>query len=130
MIRLDDEILDEELIEIPSKTYKVINGRIAGYVDELDAIRQAIEKMLTTERFAWDIYSEDYGSDVNDLIGEDFDLINSELERLITEALSADDRIVSIEDFTINQTSSNSVLATFRVITVFGSLDMEQEVEA
>lgn len=127
---MDDEILDEELIEIPSKTYKVSNGRIAGYVNELDAIRQAIEKMLTTERFAWNIYSEDYGSDVNDLIGEDFDLINSELERLITEALSADDRIVSIEDFTINQTSSNSVLATFRVITIFGSLDMEQEVEA
>lgn len=127
---MDDEILDEELIEIPSRTYKVSNGRIAGYVDELDAMRQAIEKMLTTERFAWNIYSEDYGSDVNDLIGEDFDLINSELERLITEALSADDRIVSIEDFTINQTSSNSVLATFRVITIFGSLDMEQEVEA
>lgn len=127
---MDDEILDEELIEIPSKTYKVSNGRIAGYVNELDAIRQAIEKMLTTERFAWNIYSEDYGSDVNDLIGEDFDLVNSELERLITEALAADERIVSIEDFTIIQTSSDSAVATFRVITVFGSLDIEQEVEA
>lgn len=127
---MDDEILDEELIEIPSKTYKVINGRIAGFVDELDAMRQAVDKILSTERFAWNIYSDDYGSDVNDLIGEDFDLINSELERLITEALSADDRIVSVEDFNINQTNGNSALITFIVVTVFGVIDMEQEVEA
>lgn len=129
MIGLDDEILDEELIDIPSKTYKISNGRIAGYVDELDAMRQAVDKILSTERFAWNIYSEDYGSDVNDLIGEDFDLVNSELERLITEAISADDRIVSVEDFTITQTKSNSALATFRVVTVFGVIDIEQEVE-
>lgn len=130
MICLDDEILDEELIEIPSRTYKVSNGRIAGYVDELDAMRQSVEKILSTERFAWNIYSDDYGSDVNDLIGEDFDLVNSELERLITEALSADDRIVSVENFTINQTSSNSIVVTFNVVTVFGVIDIEQEVEA
>ena len=127
---MDDEILDEELIEIPSRTYKVSNGRIAGYVDELDAMRQSVEKILSTERFAWNIYSDDYGSDVNDLIGEDFDLVNSELERLITEALSADDRIVSVENFTINQTSSNSIVVTFNVVTVFGVIDIEQEVEA
>ena len=130
MICLDDEILDEELIEIPSRTYKVSNGRIAGYVAELDAMRQSVEKILSTERFAWNIYSDDYGSDVNDLIGEDFDLVNSELERLITEALSADDRIVSVENFTINQTSSNSIVVTFNVVTVFGVIDIEQEVEA
>lgn len=129
MICLDDEILDEELIEIPSKTYKVINGRIAGFVDELDAMRQAVGKILSTERFAWNIYSDDYGSDVNDLIGKDFDLINSELERLITEALSVDDRIVSVEDFNINQTNGNSALINFKVVTVFGVIDMEQEVE-
>ena len=130
MICLDDEILDEELIEILSRTYKVSNGRIAGYVDELDAMRQSVEKILSTERFAWNIYSDDYGSDVNDLIGEDFDLVNSELERLITEALSADDRIVSVENFTIDQTSSNSIVVTFNVVTVFGVIDIEQEVEA
>lgn len=130
MICLDDEILDEELIEIPSRTYKVSNGRIAGYVDELDAMRQSVEKILSTERFAWSIYSDDYGSDVNDLIGEDFDLVNSELERLITEALSADDRIVSVENFTIDQTSSNSVVVTFNVLTVFGVIAIEQEVES
>lgn len=127
---MDDEILDEELIEIPSRTYKVSNGRIAGYVDELDAMRQSVEKILSTERFAWSIYSDDYGSDVNDLIGEDFDLVNSELERLITEALSADDRIVSVENFTIDQTSSNSVVVTFNVLTVFGVIAIEQEVES
>ena len=128
MIRLDDEILDEELIEIPSRTYKVSNGRIAGYVDELDAMRQSVEKILSTERFAWSIYSDDYGSDVTDLVGEDIDLINSELERLILEVLSTDDRVVNVEDILIVQVSKDSILVNFTVQTVFGNVVIEQEV--
>ena len=120
--------VDEEVIEIPSKTYKVINGRVAGYLDGLEAVRQAVEKILSTDRFGWEIYSEDYGSEVNTLIGEDFDLVNSELERIITEALTADERILEIQNFNLKQTSTTSVLAIFDVATVFGEIKVEEEV--
>ena len=120
--------VDEEVIEIPSKTYKVINGRVAGYLDGLEAVRQAVEKILSTDRFGWEIYSDDYGSEVNTLVGEDFDLVNSELERIITEALTADERILEIQNFNLKQTSTTSVLATFDVATVFGEIKVEEEV--
>ena len=121
--------VDEEIIEIPSRTYKVSNGRIAGYVDGLKAVRQAAEKVLSTERFGWLIYSEDYGAELNSLIGEDFDLVNAETERLVTEALAADERVLEIQNFSLKQINSTSVIIQFDIVSVFGNLNMEQEVE-
>lgn len=121
--------VDEEIIEIPSRSYKVSNGRIAGYVDGLEAVRQAAEKVLATDRFGWLIYSDDYGSELNSLIGEDFDLVNAEVERLVTEALTADERILEIQNFSLEQTSSTAVLIQFAIASVFGNLTIEQEVE-
>lgn len=121
--------VDEEIIEIPSRTYKVSNGRIAGYIDGLEAVRQATEKVLSTERFGWLVYSEDYGSELNSLIGEDFDLVNAEAERLITEALTTDERILEIQNFSLVQASPTAVIIQFDVASVFGNLTIEQEVE-
>lgn len=120
--------MDEEIIEIPSRTYKVSNGRIAGYVDGLEAVRQSAEKALSTDRFGWLIYSDDYGAELNSLIGEDFDLVNAEVERLVSEALTADERILEIQNFSMEQSSSTSVLVQFDIASVFGNLTMEQEV--
>ena len=63
--------MDEELLlesDVPTRTYKVVNGRIVGYVDSLDAMRQAVEKVLLTERFAYNIYTANYGVEFSDLI--------------------------------------------------------------
>ena len=55
--------------ELPSKTYKLntnVNNqieatRIIGFVDNLDAVRQAIYHILMTERYAYLIYDDNYG---------------------------------------------------------------------
>lgn len=122
---MDDEILEQ----IPSRTYHVSNGRITRQIDELEAMRQAVEKVLQTERFAWAIYTDNYGIELQNLIGEDHDLVLAEIERVITEALSVDERIIEVEDFSISQQSGNSLLVSFIVVTIFGQIKFEQEVK-
>lgn len=124
----EDQLLADDVVEIPSKTYKVVNGRVVGYADGLEAVRQAIEKVLNTERFAHLIYSEDYGSEITDLIGEQMDLAKSEIERLVTEAVEDDDRVLAVENFEIRNETKDSLAVYFEVRTVFGSLNFEQGV--
>lgn len=77
----------------PSRTYAVNwqTGRVSGFVDTTDALKQAIHKILQTERFAYLIYSWNYGFEANRLIGQSAAFLRSEIQRLVTEALLADD---------------------------------------
>lgn len=121
--------MDEEMIEqLPSRTYRVLNGRVAGWVDDLDAMKQSIDKMLHTERFTWPIYTDNYGIELQNLIGQDIDLVISEIERVITEAVSTDERIIDLENFSITQESRSSILVSFFVSTIYGQVKIEQEV--
>lgn len=122
--------MDEEIEIESSKTYRILNGRVNGWIDELDAVRQAVEKILQTERFRFEIYSDNYGIEIENLIGEQYDLVVAEAERIIKEALLNDERIVSIDNVTVTKTASESVLISFIVSTVFGSFSAEQEVSA
>ena len=121
-------MFDEE--EIPTKTYRILHGRILGYVDGLEAIRQAVGKVLSTLRFQHEIYSESYGHDLEDLVGEEMALAEMEVERLISEALLVDDRILSIENFNITPgVDRSSLQVSFIVSTLFGDIAEEMEVE-
>lgn len=122
--------MDEELLveDIPTKTYRVEHGRISGYIDEQDAMKQAIEKALATPRFAYLIYSDNYGSDLNDLIGEDLDLVKAETERIVSEALLVDDRILMIDNFVLTVTGRSSIAIDFNVSTIFGEIAIGSEV--
>lgn len=121
--------MDEEILEqIPSRTYRLVNGRIAGWIDDLEAMRQAVGKALRTERFTWPIYTDNYGIELRTLIGEDMDLVMAEIERLVTEALSVDERIIEVSDFNVIKESRNSILVSFFVSTIFGQMRIEQEV--
>lgn len=121
--------MDEEILaQIPSRTYRLQNGRIAGWIDELAAMRQAIEKVLHTERFTWLIYTDNYGVELKSLLGEELNLVMAEMERIVREALSVDERIIEIENFQVTQENRNTLLVSFFVTTIFGSIQMEQEV--
>lgn len=126
MIGVDEEVE----VQMPTRTYKISNGRVNGWIDDLEAMRQAVEKILLTERFEWVIYSDNYGIEIQDLIGNDFDLIKSEIERVVSEALLADERIESVDNFDLQQTDRSSLVFSFTVLTVFGEINMEQEVVA
>jgi hypothetical protein len=86
-------------------------------------------KILYTERYAYVIYSSQYGVELDRLIGQEYDFIVSDLERTITEALLADDRILSITDFTTEQTAIDRMTASFRVNSVIGATNISTEVQ-
>ncbi|MEG6521145.1 DUF2634 domain-containing protein [Desulfotomaculum sp. 1211_IL3151] len=113
----------------PSRTYKVDfeAKRTAGMTDDLDAVKQAVFKLLQTEKDHYLIYSSNYGIELNGLIGRDRIFVQSELKRRIQEALLQDDRIKAIEDVQITF-DEDQALATFVVLTQYGSFNVNQRV--
>lgn len=100
------------------------SGRIRGFVDGIDALKQAVLKMLETERYVFPIYSFDYGFESADLIGKDSEYVNAELERRISDALLQDDRIVGVDGFTIERTRDR-IHASFTVHSTLGDTEVE-----
>jgi phage baseplate assembly protein W len=119
-----------DVIEVtaPSLTYRVINGRIAGMVDGQDAARQAIDKILRTERFVWPIYDDQYGNDLAELLGKEMPYVKAEVRRMLVEALKADDRVNDVQINKIEQTGSDELSVFATVTTQFGLLNIESEV--
>jgi phage baseplate assembly protein W len=128
----DDDIMkDLDETSEPSYTYKLDTerDRIIDYCDNLEAVKQAIYKILGTERYDYVIYSQNYGIELEELIGEPTSYVIPELERRITEALMQDDRILAVYDFEFDTPKKNVVTVTFSVDTDFGTTEIEREVE-
>ena len=125
------EGIEEEETEMPSYDFglNTENNRVNGIVAELEAVKQAIYLILSTERYEHSIYSADYGVEFNDLIGEDTEWVIPELEMRIKEALMMDDRITDVNNFAFEIPEPRIILITFTVETTKGTLDMEKEVE-
>lgn len=121
---------DFELEEQPTQTYKMDleSNLIRGYTDGEEAMKQAIYKILSTERYQYTIYSENYGIELLDLYGEPVSYVCPELERRISEALTADERIESVTDFTFDLSQKGVVHVSFTAHTVFGDVQAEKEV--
>ncbi|MDE7281910.1 MAG: DUF2634 domain-containing protein [Ruminiclostridium sp.] len=119
-----------EIEEQPTLTYKMDREaeRIAGTAEELEAVRQAVYKILQTERYEYPIYSGDYGIELKDLYGQPVSYVCPELERRICEALLWDSRIQGVENFEFDTSAKGTVRVSFRVNTVFGGIDSEKEV--
>lgn len=121
---------DLEIERQPSKTYKMnLEGNTTrGYTDGLEAMKQVVFKILNTERFAYSMYSWNYGIETMDLYGEPVSWVCPELERRITEALVQDDRIEEVTDFDFDLSMKGVVHVTFVVHTIFGEIQEERTV--
>lgn len=117
--------------EQPSKTYQMQKEeeRIAGTMDGLEAMKQTIYKILSTERYQHVIYSWNYGVELVDLIGKPVSYCLPEIERRITEALLQDDRIKEVSNFQFDTKKRGCVHVTFCVKTTQGELAAEKEVQ-
>lgn len=121
---------DFEFEEQPTYTYKMNldTGTIRGYTDGLDAMRQAIFKILQTERYQYVMYSWNYGIELLDLYGEPVSYVCPELERRITEALTWDERIKSVNNFEFDVIGKGAIHVSFVAHTVFGEVQAETKV--
>ena len=112
--------------EVPTKTYYIDfeKKRIVGKVDGQEAMKQAILKILLTERYDFKkVYSDYYGVELKDMIGLLPFIVRVQLEPKITEALLCDDRMKSVVDFDIT-VKKKVVSVNFTVKTIFGDVQI------
>lgn len=124
------EILkDFEITTKPSKDYKINIDKesVRGTVDEKEALRQAIHCILGTERYQYEIYSWNYGIELSELIGKSKTYAMAAIKRIITEALTQDDRITGVEGFSFSQ-NKNVLTVKFTVNTIYGDIETSKEV--
>lgn len=115
----------------PNKTYKmrIEEERIDGVLtNEIEAVKQAVYKILNTERYKYVIYSWNYGVELEDLFGKPIPYVLPEIPRRIREALIQDDRINDVINFDLSYTKDGNVTAKFTVVTIYGDLEVEKEV--
>lgn len=124
----DKDILQIDESTEPSNTFFIDfeKGRISGFVDEREAVKQAIMLILNTERYKFLIYSWNYGVELEELIGTHPDIVEDEVERLISEALLQDDRITAVYDFEFSR-NKDTLLVSFKVDSIYGDIGIETE---
>lgn len=123
--RTDFTLVEES--EQPTKTYKMwlSENRVRSYTDKQDAMKQAIFKILQTERYQYKkVYSDNYGVEFWDLFGQAPAYCVPEIERRITEALTWDERIESVTDFSF-EINKKVVLVNFTANTIFGEIAIQ-----
>lgn len=111
-----------------SKTYRIIDNSLSGYVEELESLKQALYKVLKTERYEYQIYSFDYGIELEGLIGKDSDYVRIELKRRIEECLLEDERVQEVNNFEFIQ-DGESLICSFNVISIYGEISITKEVD-
>lgn len=132
---LDETVVAEEEVDgavEPSKTWAIDfeNGTIGTFIDEGEALRQFIRKTILTERAKYVIYSDDYGCELKDLIGDTEvteDLLDAELPRMVYEALAYDDRIEETQ--TSFTRSGDKAFISVTVVPVDTDVEITEEVE-
>lgn len=126
------EQIATKVVKQPSKTYHLDlqRGRIVGFVDGSEAIKQAIIKIMLTEKYAYVIYDHYYGVGLEQYIGKDISFVVADLGSTIENALLYDDRILAVNDIEITRGSNiDGLLVKYSVETVDGILNGEQEVK-
>ena len=126
----DDLRRDFIVTELPGHTFRMNHDTktITGSIDQIEAVEQAVFLILNVERYEWLIYSWNYGVELKSLIGKPVDYCIPEIERRIREALLQDDRITAADNFQF-EVNGKSVLVSFTVVSIFGSVSAELEVE-
>ncbi len=105
------------------------SGRVA-VADGKEAWVQWCHKALLTPRYRHVIYSRDYGSELDTLIGtgQGRAVLESELTRMVTEALLVDVRTASVDQFTFSWAEDHCQM-TCRITSVQDDVEiLESEV--
>lgn len=125
----DINITDIEFVEQPTLTFwrNPKTNRLEGTAQGLKAMTQAVEVILSTERFWWQIYGPYSGMQWEGLIGQDPGYVASEMQRRMKDAFSVDPRILGIDSFSYN-VSGDSLTADVAVSTVYGTVNKRLEV--
>lgn len=103
--------------EIDFKTGKLTGRVITG----LEAIKQWCRIVLSTDRYFFTQYSWNHGNELNTLICRNFtqSYIDTEVKRMIEDALLVNDDILGIEDLEC-KIENDKLTASFKLNTIYG----------
>ncbi len=123
---------DSQVVKMP-REYGIDfdTGQLTGKIVEgIEAIKVWIWLCLHTERFRHAIYSSDYGTALEQYFGHVLsdEYINTDCESEVTDALLINDYIESIENFGAVKDGEH-LRISFRVVTKFGSLEVDESVK-
>lgn len=109
----------------PNLTYRLGDKTVAGKVDGLDSIRQAVFHILSTERYSSPVYDDDYGAELEQYIGKDIGYITADIENTLRDALCQDDRItdVQVDDVSRSAEQESACVVEFTVFTIYGNIE-------
>jgi phage baseplate assembly protein W len=109
-----------------SRTYELFTTGMRSFIDGESAIRQFIRKALITARSTFIVYDNQYGNEIDTLIGQNVNnaLFDVEIIRMIREALIYDERILNVSDFAITR-NGDAVYVSFTVESTEGIITEE-----
>ena len=97
-------------------------------MDGINAVKQAILKIMLTPRFKCLIYDDQYGNELNDvIIAKDAsqDFIEASAEGFIRDALLVDSRIISIGEFSA-VLEGDECYISFNAETIYGNIEISE----
>ena len=114
---------------LPSKTVRLdlTTGRLSGFADGLEAVRQAVYVILNVERYQYLIHSWNFGVEFRDLFGKPMTWVMPEVKRRIAEALLRDDRITAVDGFVLTP-DRHRLSVSFTIHSVFGNFEEVTEI--
>jgi len=108
-----------KIVPYPSFTFFVANDLIEGNVDGLAALRQTIRHILSTERYVYPIYNNNYGVELEQLKGKSMGYARAKITNIIKDALLQDGRIIKVD--IINKVSNGDILSVgVKVLSILG----------
>ena len=127
----ETNILDTEYSteQEPYTTYKMNmeSLTIEGLCNGKEALKQAIYKLIMTERDAFLIYDDKYGIKLVDLYGKDLAYASAVIKLRLEDCFKNDSRIKGIDNLLLSS-DKNRLILTFTVNTEFGTMNFEQNV--
>lgn len=94
-----------------------------------EALKIWIQKMLQTQKQRYSIYSEEYGHDLEELMGQHFDeTLMTQIQNELVRALTANPYILDATDFAFERKPGGTLQVSFQIQSIYGDFDYEQEV--
>lgn len=132
MSLISDETIGRESYTYrqPDLTYRLGSTTVAGKIDKLESIKQAVYHILSTERYSNPIYDNNYGVELEQYIGKDIGYIQADIENTLKEALTQDDRITNVIVNSVKKSDKqeNACLIEFTVYTIYGNYNESMSV--
>jgi len=124
-----NEYIEMDVERQPSKTFKLDwdTYRMRGHVDGRDSVKQAIYRIIHTERYQYIHVSWNYGIELLDLFGEPTDFVLAVLPQRFMDAVMTDDRVTGVETLDLSE-RGRTITARFAISTIYGDFEIEREV--